>query len=291
MKRLASPPHSPLDLYDACVSEAEGELKAHLAINRNSLDEAAQVFDAHSATKTWCDLPRARHGHREDIVIGTLSKGSLMDLYSSGVVGSTGAPRKIYDDIMVAAKGECPYCGGIGTPRTLDHYLPKSKFPAYSVLPRNLVPACRDCNTDAGAGFPNTPQNQPIHPYLDKDCFFNERWVYGEVHRSDPIVVTFTVTPPEHWADNDKQRATQHFAACGLAGRYSSRVAGDISPLILQRQSSLAQFSPDQFRDHLNIVSSDANLLLNGWKRTLYHALCSSDWFCDANFNDDWLNI
>ena len=48
----------------------------------------------------------------------------------------------------------CPYCDGLRPDKTdgkvrahCDHHFPKSKHPALSVHPRNLVPSCLDCNT------------------------------------------------------------------------------------------------------------------------------------------------
>lgn len=289
MKKLTTPAFNELALFDACTSEMDEVTKQAFAMNRPQIQAASTVFATHSATQTWCQLPRARHGHREDIIAGNLSKGALMDLYDKGVVKSKGHPRDIYDQILVSAQGRCPYCADIGTTRTLDHYLPKAKFPALSVHPHNLVPACRDCNTDAGADFPIHQNLQPIHPYLDKECFFSERWVRAEVIRCEPVVVRFFADPPVHWSNVDQQRAKQHFTACKLTDRFSSQVAGELSPLILQRKSSLVVLTSAQFEAHLRNVVDDKNLLLNGWKRTMYLALCESDWFCAADFNGAWL--
>lgn len=270
MKKLATPAFNVLDLFDACASEMDEVARQPFTASRAQIQLATDAFSAHSATQTWCQLPRARHGHGEDIITGSLSKSHLMNLYDEGVLKSKGRPRDIYDQILVAAHGQCPYCAGIGNARTLDHYLPKAKFPTFSVHPHNLVPSCRDCNTDAGAGFPTSPEFQPIHPYLDKDCFFLERWVHAEVIRCEPVVLRFFAAPPVHWSDIDQQRAKKHFVDCKLTDRFSSQVAGELSPLILQRKSSLAVFSTAEFRAHLRIVANDESLLLNGSKsRTL----------------------
>ncbi|WP_146115063.1 HNH endonuclease [Malikia spinosa] len=289
MRKLTIPAFNELDLFDACTGEMDEVARREFTASRPQIQAAAIDFAAHSVTRTWCQLPRARHGHREEIVAGELSKGNLMDLYDEGVVKSKGRPRDIYDAILVAAQGRCPYCADIGTTRTLDHYLPKAKFPGLSVHPHNLVPACRDCNTDAGAGFPTSQNLQPIHPYLDKECFFSERWVHAKVIRCEPVVVSFFSAPPVHWPDIDQHRAKQHFIDCNLKDRFSSQVSGELGPLILQRKSSLAVFSPAQFEAHLRIIADDVNLLLNGWKRTMYLALCESDWFCSTDFAGDWL--
>lgn len=289
MKRLDLPDFHELELFDACITEMDLRAREVFTESRHDILAAAELFAAQSVLGAWCDLPRARHGHREAIIAGSLSKGALMDLYDESVVRSKGIPRQIYDQILVAAQGRCPYCADIGTARTLDHYLPKSKFPQFSVHPQNLVPACRDCNADSGAEFPLSTEQQPIHPYLDKECFFEDRWIYGEVIRCEPVVVRFFARPPAQWSEIDRLRAMQHFEDCNLVERFSNQISGELGPLIQQRKTTLSVFSKDQFEDHLRVVSEDDSLLLNGWKRTMYLALCESEWFCSANFNGDWL--
>lgn len=62
----------------------------------------------------------------------------------------------------------CPMCGSPGG-RSLDHALPKSEFPEFSILRENLVPACTICNSDEkGARYRGSkPPERPIHPYYD----------------------------------------------------------------------------------------------------------------------------
>lgn len=62
----------------------------------------------------------------------------------------------------------CPACGEDGTPSTLDHYLPKQKFPEFSVHLKNLVPMCDICQRIKGDIYLNE-KNQKIffHAYFD----------------------------------------------------------------------------------------------------------------------------
>ncbi|WP_419240483.1 hypothetical protein [Photobacterium leiognathi] len=62
---------------------------------------------------------------------------------------------------------QCPFCGRPCKPRILDHFIPKSHWPEFSILRNNLVNQCSSCsskkwnhyycNTDKKAKF--------IHPY------------------------------------------------------------------------------------------------------------------------------
>jgi hypothetical protein len=63
----------------------------------------------------------------------------------------------------------CPMCGSAGG-RSLDHALPRRRFPEFSILRENLVPACTICNSDQkrttyrGSKRPK----RFIHPYYDR---------------------------------------------------------------------------------------------------------------------------
>lgn len=291
MKRLDLPAYESAVLFDTSVAGlADEALRNKFEANRPKVVEAFQLYNESSQTRTWCNLPRAAHGQPDAIVVGTLTKGELVSLYSEGVVKSRGEPRRIYDQIMISAHDECPYCGGIGEMGeegelgTADHFLPKAYFPAYSVMPVNLVPACRLCNEGMGASFPTDENLQPLHPYLDEDHFFTEKWLFGSVRPGKPLVLDCVVTPPANWPEKDRIRVSAHFEACKLEARYRSRVWSEITPLISQRQTSLRNFSPDQFREHLAVTANEPRLPINGWKRVLYSALVGSDWFCEEEF-------
>ncbi|AZZ37251.1 hypothetical protein CIK05_10785 [Bdellovibrio sp. qaytius] len=71
----------------------------------------------------------------------------------------------------------CPYCG-LPNVSTIDHFFPKSIFPQFSFLFRNLVPSCYDCNRIKDDKEPK--KNEPffLHPYFNSELsqnllFFN----------------------------------------------------------------------------------------------------------------------
>jgi hypothetical protein len=55
----------------------------------------------------------------------------------------------------------CPFCDGDMNGPQVDHWLPKSKYPALSCHPKNLVPVCYRCNSREckGERCPITPGN------------------------------------------------------------------------------------------------------------------------------------
>jgi hypothetical protein len=286
MKRIERPTFELMELFDECILELDdGPEKDILLNDRNRVALAAQSYELAGDNQSWWRLPRAAHGNKNAKVAGEITKAHMMNLYTEGTVKSKGRPREIYDDILVRVDGKCPYCGGIGDPTTLDHYLPKARFPAFSVLPINLVPSCKDCNIEMRAAFAQTADDQSIHPYFDLDHFFTERWAVARVERTDPILVSFDVSPPGHWSAVDKNRVVKHFGDCDLASRYSKQVPGELEPMIAARRSSLRTLPPPAFQELLTDYANSDTLQVNGWRRTLYAALAETDWFYLADFN------
>ncbi|MDX0833809.1 HNH endonuclease [Sinorhizobium medicae] len=286
MKQLSRPQHNPLEVFLRCVAEVTDEAERKVYIdNQNEIIQSVIDFENATAATNWHTLPRVSRGNPHVIIRGTLTKGSLVDLYRKYLVGGSEA-REVYDALLVSSDGKCPFCGGIGQVHTLDHYLPKSNFPVYSVLPDNLVPCCRDCNSGKMISFATTQGEQSLHPYLDAPKFFSERWVVATVCRTDPISVEFSCSPPEEWPDVDKLRAKSHFDQYGLARRYSIQAGAELARVIDLRKKSLRVLEPMQFAAYLAENAQTDSYDLNGWNRTMYWALQRTFWFCVADLNE-----
>ncbi|WP_172717324.1 HNH endonuclease [Neorhizobium sp. T6_25] len=247
--------------------------------NRGFLEQAAADYQAASAAMSWYTLPRVPRGTPHRVVAGSLTKAQLTSLYTDRMVGTSGGARRIYDEIQVAANGDCPFCGGVGHVFTLDHYLPKSSFPLFSVLPANLVPCCRDCNTGKSATFGTTAEQQPLHPYLDDPKLFNQRWVRARLVPSDPIGVLFYCAAPAAWSPTEQARVASHFTDYDLANRYRKLAGAEINKVVGQRRGTLRGMSPGGFHEYLLEAASEPGYDLNGWNRTTYAALADTEWF------------
>ncbi|WP_219809751.1 HNH endonuclease, partial [Campylobacter concisus] len=152
-------------------------------------------------------------------------KKDLFDLYNNRLVRGK-EPRKYYDQIMAGSKlGKCPYCG-LGHVSTLDHYLPKSEFQIFSILPNNLIGCCRDCNTTKRNTVLNT-----IHPYYDD--FTKTQWLFAKVNWSELTMEFFVGTKDINNA-LDKKKIEEHFRVYELARRYAIEAASELSDLRIE---------------------------------------------------------
>lgn len=172
----------------------------------------------------------------------SLSNNELVGLYKNQFT-SNKEPKKIYSSILTSSGDRCPYCGGIGKPSTLDHYLPKEFYPVFSILPNNLVPACRDCNLgDKKDEIISVASGQLIHPYYDSSHFFTDNWItgkyIGELSCNDPGIIDYFVKPPSNWLDVDIERAQLHFNVFKIKSKYGKAASIEIN----NRISMINQF-------------------------------------------------
>jgi 5-methylcytosine-specific restriction endonuclease McrA len=281
------PTSNPIEVYETCVAAVDNAtLQQKYSENRLHMVNAVDTFDAATAAVSWASLPRVPRGNPSVLIAGSLTKKDLVELYKTYMVGATGPSRKIYDDILVAGGGLCPFCGGLGIIYTLDHYLPKSNFPLYSILPSNLVPCCRDCNTGKNSTLGAQNFEQTLHPYLDDDKYFQQRWVSAEVFKTDPVVLKFRCFPPEGWSELDKLRVHQHFKSYKFGYRFSVQAGAELARVVDLRSKSLRVLPRESFRAYLVENANSAGLDLNGWSRTMYAALAETEWFLGDDFTN-----
>lgn len=284
MKKLSAP---PVDFVTALASAISGVgdpvvRDAYTAALSNPLD-IEMGYAARANAATLYELPRVSAAE-DPIVVGTLSRSDLVRLYTQYFVPEGKPARKLYGDIKVTAGGKCPLCGGIGHVRTLDHYLPKANFPLYSVMPTNLVPCCRDCNSEKLNSFPSVQERQTLHPYFDHDKFFVERWVHARVIPTSPPVLEYFVQPPNGWDDSDRSRVSSHFDEYKLAEKFSVEAAADLPETIQTRRTTLLESSPQEFSHYLAEKSRTMSFPTNNWRRVMFSALAADVWFCSQTF-------
>lgn len=287
MRRLDKPNISAENTIRLCITGIkESDFKNRVSDAYDQLSQEATSYENLGEEGELFTL-QALPDNTDDntIVFANLTKKELINLYENYFRNNTKPSRNIYDQLKLAAKDKCPYCGGIGRPRNLDHYLPKTYFPQFSIMPLNLIPSCRDCNMeDKGTTFVSMANEQIIHPYLDKDHFFNEKWIYARVIHGDPCSIKYFVCTPEHWSSNDRDRVTTHFNKFKLSERYAIQAAEELSTITGQRKVyPIKDMSPEDFREHLAATAKTQHFT-NHWKKVLYQCLAEDEWFSGYTF-------
>ena len=117
---LDPPNDASVDVFDTCVAGMQVSAdQARIRGYRHEIGPAEANFIAAANSSSLRlmaidDLPNQL-------------KIDMMWLYDVRFVGSK-AGRDIYDDLVARSRGLCPFCN-ISSPTTLDHCLPKAKFP------------------------------------------------------------------------------------------------------------------------------------------------------------------
>lgn len=283
MLKLKLPVHSYPNALDLCRDGITGNIGLLKKVENATTDlkTQAQAYEASgSIGELYTIQPLQNQRNVDPIVLGQLKRSDLIKLYGNYFVGITKPARAVYDSLMIAADEKCPYCGGIGRPRNLDHYLPKKHYPQFSIVPLNLVPSCRDCNMDGkGEVFAMREAEQVIHPYLDDDSIFNEQWLfarYTPTNDGEPGVIEYFVSPPQHWEDVKKQRVEKHFLDFDLSLRFSKE-AGSRSVALLAQYEALLQVpvNKDVAKNIIFQPIIDTSPFVNHWERVMCLALLS----------------
>jgi len=284
--RLDKPAYTARESLNLCTEGISSvELKNRFNTGINNLCQLADTYCTEAIAGNLVVIASLPENTNDDFVVAEgITKKEFITLYEYYLRNKEKPGRAIYDLLMVSANEKCPYCGGIGRPKNLDHFMPKALYPQFSTIPLNLIPSCRDCNMDGkGKVFASVVKEQIIHPYLDKEIFFNERWISAQIKSYDPCSIEYYASPPSIWTSSDKERAKTHFHDFELSKRYSIQAAEELSILVDQRRGIMKNLSLIEFRRHL-LSFVEAPIFINHWKKIMYHCLSDDDEFCDYEF-------
>ncbi|MEL0636682.1 HNH endonuclease signature motif containing protein [Marinomonas sp. TI.3.20] len=283
MLKLTQPNYGYVEVLDLCRDGITGNRGLLQKVNDAipNLQAKAQEYEASGVMgELYTIEPLQIQDEDDPVVLGQLKKSDLIKLYGNYLVGNKKPARAVYDSLMVAADEKCPFCGGIGRPRNLDHYLPKAHFPQFSIIPVNLVPSCRDCNMDGkGEGYAAIEDEQVIQPYLDNDRYFNEQWLSARFlpsNDAEPGVIEYFVSPPEHWEDSHKKRVEKHFNDFELGLRFSKEAGPRLVTLMSQYRALLGlQISAESSKSVIFQKAVDESPFVNHWERVMCLTLIS----------------
>ncbi|KPW35163.1 hypothetical protein ALO87_100719 [Pseudomonas syringae pv. apii] len=282
MKKLTVPAFDAIDVFDTCVSGLDNpDLAERFKAARDSIIELFLGYTEKASTSELYCLPLSAHAKPDQEVVATLTKKEFMSLYSNQLLNKGKAARTYYDKLIISAPlAKCPLCG-FGQATTLDHFLSKARYPAYSILPINLVPACTDCNKVKGA-CAVTEANQQSHLYFECVRFEKEPWVFAELVETTPPTIRYFAEPPGEWPDPLKLRAKNHFKNLDLARRFGIEAAAELSGMIEVLDD--LETCEDR-KDHLKrFASSERKNRANHWKAPMYEALSESQWFQSGGY-------
>ncbi|NLB11396.1 HNH endonuclease [bacterium] len=275
MMKIEAPSITYTEAIENCLKGITGDnkLREKLENSKSTLEEQFSSYSALASTEDLFTISPAE----KDAIFVDLETSDLLKLYKNYFSRQEKTAReKVYDVLMVAAEEKCPFCGGIGVPSNLDHYLPQAKgrFPQFSILPLNLIPACRDCNMGAkGSGFASSKGEQILHPYLDNTRYFEKQWIYAKYIESvgnEPAAIKYFVSPPQDWEDYQKARVEKYFEVFDLARRYSIQASTVLCTYLKQIDNLLSRGDCKQEAKKTILQFNIEDIpFVNHWKRVM----------------------
>jgi hypothetical protein len=117
--------------------------------------------------------------------------------------------------ILALGANGCPFCHASLAP-TIEHSFPKATYPYLTVTPINMVPCCRDCNTERNVGQGTIS----VSPYIDS-WLEEAGWLSAKVlNPSRPWILSYSVDPPPQWSASRRGAVNTFFEDVKMAKRY-----------------------------------------------------------------------
>ena len=189
--------------------------------------------------------------------------------------------RAYYDAIKLSSMHNiCPYCL-VGTANTVDHYLPKETYPMYSVHSYNLIPACRDCNTNKGSKIPFNDNEFFVNPQYDSLCDYE--WLSVHIIIDKSIGFKYSINDKMK-DENEYSKLSFHFEKLELSMLYSSNSSSQFSGERKEFKDIFDSKGPSILKDEI-CKRRDSWISGHGvghWKSAYYQSIVE----CDTLMND-----
>jgi 5-methylcytosine-specific restriction endonuclease McrA len=278
MLKIDKPDEVASEVFLACIGIVKNvNLKNRLAACEETITEACTEFEDRVGTGQLHTVIR------EGMINGNVTSKELEDVYTLRMARKNKPGRPLYDKILISAPhGICPLCG-LREATTLDHYLPKADYPRLAVVPINLVPACKDCNTLKLTSYPTDEFEEPIHPYFDD--IENIDWLKAIVLQSTPPAIKFYTNPPEECDDLLIARIKYHFESLSLNKLYSTHAASELRQINFSLNNHFNRSGADGVRTYLlEAAETRSHDNINSWQAAMYMATADNEWFCNGGF-------
>lgn len=177
----------------------------------------------------------------------------------------------------------CPSCGAPTVPETLDHYLPKGKYPHFAVTPLNLTPMCDPCQRRKGEKTGDAhSQKYFIHPYFD--TFSIDQIICLQI--TAPFTApNFSLMPNPNLTIPEIELVTTHLRELEIAQRFVRFFRSEYRRLI-RNVTRMRAKGLDVLENIESWQVGHADPTPNGWHHIFYRAVTTNPDIVDYLTND-----
>lgn len=220
----------------------------------------------------------------DDDIPKSIFDWEMEKVYSNYLVDAPGSQkigRKVYESILSNTYYNlCPYCSHREV-KTVDHYLPKTDFISFAIIPVNLLPCCSDCNKDKLDNYELNAEKMLIHPYFEE--IRDIQWLKCKV-RENSWPITFTYEVSNDIPDTVlKSRINYHFNLFNLGSLYADNATREFNKRV---RSLVREYNSNPLKKALNFINDNFESYsfdnINSWQAKMFEALLNSKWFLEV---------
>lgn len=194
---------------------------------------------------------------------------------------------KFYQEIRNIER-YCPYCNyPTREVKQIDHYLPKAKFPTLSIVVKNLVPICKECNEIKGDYYSFNIENQLIHPYYDYEMTDAFEYIECIIIEDSNIGFKFSIKKIEGWSEIFYRKVVFHFQKLEIDKLYLSDFITEFDVYFEELKRFYQTSKSIDFIKMLIKVKIDTYYEKRNmpWRYAGFKSLLENEWFFDTFFH------
>lgn len=221
----------------------------------------------------------------ENIIDSNFTKAFDEELYDS-LFNLYDSKESLKSEIRKISGVKCPYCSINESPFHVDHFLPRSKFPEFSIYTYNLIAVCASCNSRyKGDDFVDSNGNRLFfNPYFDS--FINQLQLLKCLIRIDNIYPKF-----EFYIDDrmivehsyEYKIIKNHFDNLNLQNRYMEQIVEEVFLRFVKRYIDkqtkvFKDITLDKLKEDIDSeLNAVADFNHNNWEKVFWESLKESD--------------
>lgn len=258
--------------YAALAAVSTAERRVALAALAGIVDaagatHAAAVPDVHLLVATVLTVPQ---------------KSTLIDGYDGRSAAVKRHLERMRKSLGQEHRDLCPFCSLESTAQ-LDHFLPKQKYPEFSLYGPNLLPICPICNQSKGVSIVNQA-GERLFLMPTADMAADQR-VLTAVMTFNPVPrLTYSIDQNAHLAPPQLALVERHFVRLNLAKRYRRRAHSLVAAIKANVRKAGRTRAIAHRAIHQGHGTAHMEEPTNSWRVALYDAIIAN-----AAVFEDWL--
>lgn len=182
--------------------------------------------------------------------------------------------------LLFLAVPKCPYCE-VGEVAELDHVLPQSVWPEYTIHINNLVPVCGKCNGHKSTRSYLTSKWSYRHPYLG-DAMTSKVLFAKAIIKGKNIRYEFSIACPDDMDSETYLAVKGAFKTFHLAKRFADQAVYSLSNRSFKLRQLYSDLGAGAVKEYLLSESETTSHArgINYWESVLLRDLAANADYC-----------